>query len=233
MTAIIPVVVASYVYRKEGHDISLYDIGLWTFVVGTVFFHFLCYIRKDSASPQLPRLIDYIYVCSAVIGLSGTAREIDRTVRVNTYSESVRLSKLNLNWMKDQVDKAAKSACAESTSGAQCSDLTSVRIFIEEGLPKALAIKSSDQFHALESFDAFTRNVDKHIATLKALPEAERDHIIHYDETVQRLAAITSAPPDENAGWKWKLLGVFFLPSALALRITKISVEIFSWFPKS
>ena len=146
MTAIIPVVVASYVYRKEGHDISLYDIGLWTFVVGTVFFHFLCYIRKDSASPQLPRLIDYIYVCSAVIGLSGTAREIDRTVRVNTYSESVRLSKLNLNWMKDQVDKAAKSACAESTSGAQCSDLTSVRIFIEEGLPKALAISPRISF---------------------------------------------------------------------------------------
>jgi len=77
-----------------------------------------------------------------------------------------------------------------------------------------------------------TEKVDGHIATLKELPAGERDHIIHYDETVQRLAAITAVPPEESS-FLWKLLAVVFLPSALALRITKISVEIFGWFPKA
>jgi hypothetical protein len=70
-TLVIPLLVSSFVYTKEKHDISFYDVAVWTFIVGTLFFHFLCFIRKDDASPQLPRIIDYIYVCSAVIGLSG------------------------------------------------------------------------------------------------------------------------------------------------------------------
>ena len=77
-----------------------------------------------------------------------------------------------------------------------------------------------------------TEKVDGHIATLKELPEDERAHIMHYDGTVQRLAAKTAVPPEES-GIRWKLLAVVFLPSALALRITKISVEIFGWFPKT
>jgi hypothetical protein len=147
-------------------------------------------------------------------------------VKVTTYSDSVRLSKLNLNWMNDQVNKAVKAVCAENGRSAQCADLTSIRTFIEEGLPNALATNT------LDSFKQFTEKVDGRLVTLKELPADERDHIIHYDKTVQRLAAITAVPPEES-GFLWKLLAVVFLPSALALRITKISVEIFGWFPKA
>jgi hypothetical protein len=138
LTVVIPLLVSSFVYTKEKHEISFYDVAAWTFVGGLVFFHILCYLRKEDASPQLPRIIDYIYVCSAVIGLSGTAVEVDRTVKVNTYLESVRLSKLNLNWMNDQVNKAVKTVCAENNRSAQCEDLNSIRTFIEEGLPNGL-----------------------------------------------------------------------------------------------
>jgi hypothetical protein len=146
-------------------------------------------------------------------------------MRVNSYSESVRLSKLNLNWMKDQVEKAAKAVCTENNSGAQCADLTSIRAVIKEGLPNALA---SDD---LASYKDFTQKIDSRIASLKELTQAERDPIAHYDKTVQRLAAITSIPPEPY--YAWKIVGILFLPSALALRITKISVEFFGWFPKA
>jgi hypothetical protein len=226
LTVVIPLLVSSYLYAMKKPDKSFYDLAAWTFVVGLVFFHILCFLRKDNASPQLPRIIDYIYVCSAVIGLSGTAVEVDRTVKVNTYLDSVRLSKLNLNWMNDQVNKAAKAVCAENGRSAQCADLTSIRTFIEEGLPNVLATNT------LEAFEYFSYKVDGRIATLKELPEDERAHIMHYDGRVQRLAAITAVPPEESE-FRWKLLAVVFLPSALALRITKISVEIFGWFPKT
>ncbi|MFL9963403.1 hypothetical protein PQR02_20475 [Paraburkholderia sediminicola] len=206
----------------------MYHVGIWILGVGLVFFHVLCYVRRNQWSPQLPKIIDYQYVATGAIGLvlAGATVSLDQKMWDREHRDAVSLSRNQFEWFQYQVAMSQRDLCAVDADGQRCLDTKALSARVES---KMTEINKADDTAVLVAAMA---ELSAYASTLKNLSWKVRDSAADYAARVKDLTDLPPRPGSSDDAYDpWKLLAAIFLPSAAALRLTKITVEICHWYP--
>jgi hypothetical protein len=225
----VPILVFLFSLRlRHGHDFSLFRVGIWILCVGLVFFHVLCYTRRSRWSPQLPKIIDYQYVATGAIGLvlTGATVSLDQQMWDREHRDAVSLSRNQFEWFQDQVAVSERDLCAVDPDGQRCLDTKALSARVES---KIAEINKTDDTTVLVAAMA---ELSAYTSKLENLSWKVRDSATVYAARVKSLTDLPPRPSSSDDAYDpLKLLAAIFLPSAAALRLTKITVEIGHWYP--
>ncbi|SAK51492.1 hypothetical protein AWB80_01651 [Caballeronia pedi] len=230
MLVIVPVlglIVALWYHRQHRESVSVvYAIVISTFIVGLVVFHWCCYARREDASPHLPKLMDYLYVSTAVVGLIVGAIVLENQESTRIYAEFAENIRNDIKSWPIGLTGPEADQCRANDQGRACIE---IRSLISKATQKGNEVGNSNDLSTLLSA---LDDIVKYGLTLPNLPWSVREWLKNGEEAVRALNYLPSQQksPIKEPDDTMKQVGAVLLASALALRLTKISVEIGKWW---
>ncbi|RVT89291.1 hypothetical protein EOD42_25450 [Rhodovarius crocodyli] len=192
------------------------------FSIGTIATHLTFWLRKNRSSRQLPRLIDYFYLCASVGVIMLAGVEYGKFQYLKSKNDDVRRLAQYTYLVRNSLNAAASNAC-NRLEFDQCRTM----MYMSNELNRIPHL--SPEIFDRRAMSDISVVIDRSLREIN-VDNFLRDHLRTISSTLRELYFSTE-PFGE--GWGLKLIMLMFLPSALALRIAKTSVEYFGWTPKT
>lgn len=221
-------ILVSLAYHRHDREAVtlLYFAVVSTLIVGLIVFHWCCYARRADASPHLPKLMDYLYVSTAVFGLAGAATALENQESTRIYAEYAQIIRDDIRSWQVGLSGPEADQCSADEQGKTCIELRSL---ISRAIQKRNEVGTTNDLATLLSA---LDDIVKYGLALQNLPWSVREWLANGAGTVRALSYLpakqksSGKEPDDRI----KQLGAVLLASAVALRLTKITVEIGKWW---
>lgn len=225
-----------FLFDNIGHDVAV------TFFCCLAFYHLLFFCRKTKSSRDVVRYIDYIYLLIGALALWIAAADL--TAR-NYLDERAQL----MDRIHDYLEHAniyliyAGSACEierKQMSGAirirsrhsKCGTYARLMALAKNRAP----LFGDDSSRLLENAFSTLAAMNTIVNSNSDVAEDQK----HVEPNVEDLLAsaerLKSPPYQDIETWKletvnrWRAAGYLLAASALAMRITRVSIELGRWF---
>ena len=202
------------------------------FLLSLAIFHAWFWAGRRNSTPNVTRIIDYVYLSYASIGLLAAS---DIAIKhYNEFSGSMRRQTVaTLALSKSELQPSKDAACVDPSAGKDCSTY-------------------EELFHLIDNASVLISNVNYPIQDVKGSIDQivsfeRRFPAIHqalsrYEPTIEDAENDLDRLQDEPFGVerddaeqlnRYRALGYMLVASALALRITRVTIEWRGWFQQA
>ncbi|UFW90524.1 hypothetical protein BjapCC829_19110 [Bradyrhizobium barranii] len=198
------------------------------FVLALIVYHAWFYFLRDYHTKNVAKYIDYLYLGVAAVGLLSAGLEFSRQqyatdVRA-AYDRALDALQLLPSTMEDHAYMCRK----ENDQSERCSALqqipTNFRFRLNE-------VKLKPSIDGVEGLERWARALQKEYHLIDN-PEASflAPAVVGIRSIVNGLRGTILSQDPQGLLARYRFFGFFLLAAALAIRITKVSIEIFEWY---
>jgi hypothetical protein len=192
-------------------------------ILSLLVYHFYLRRQRDRYTSQILRIIDYIYLTAACIAILG-AKQIDKDIISVDYGYLYDEFKDDRGYLLQKFDAAIQKACSMN--------ITAICNGASESLKRNIdRAKEQNDKELVRAFDDMRR--DAWFSVAVAMKEFQE-----LSQVIERLVGEYKKWQDVRRDVididpSWRSLALMLLMQALALRITRVTVETRNWNVRS
>jgi hypothetical protein len=193
-----------------------------------VVYHFWFYFLRNHHSKNVSKYIDYVYLGVAAIGLLATGLEFSRQQYERDVSETFDAALADLGRLPTALDDRVSFCEIDKKLPPKiCNDMREIRTNFSFRLNE---VKLRPNVEGVEGLTRWAEALQREYVKLDNPQDSFLTPNVLGIRT--RIESLTKGSIlFERGGWlyRFRFFGFFLIATAIALRITKVSIEIFEW----
>jgi len=210
------------------------DIPLETaacFVTTLIIYHLWFYFRRNYHSENISKYIDYVYLSVAAVGLLVTGLEFSRQQYEHSISDAYEKAFRDLGMLPILLDDLVYACDQDKDPSKACKDMREIRTNFRFRLNEQ---KLKPTVDGVEGLVRWARAVqDEYVKLDNPRDSFLSPNAVDIRATIEGQRNGFSSFDGGGLLSRFRFVGFFLLATALALRITKVSIEIFEWHKKA